>query len=143
MEETAVMCNILLLEDEALIAIEVERMLADAQLGLATCLASCAESLTWLETNTPDVAVVDIFLRDGECDEVAEVLVARGVPLVIHTARRSASTDNQRIFLNGVWICKPSDPDELISAVQSCFMGHRFAAAQLPGQDIYVPTLRL
>jgi len=137
------MCNILLLEDEALIAIEVERLLADAQLGLATCLGSCAEALTWLETNTPGVAVVDIFLRDGKCDEVVEVLVARGVPLVIHTARRSAISDNHEIFLNGVWICKPSDPDALISAVQSYLMGHRFAATQLPGQDIYGPTLRL
>jgi DNA-binding response OmpR family regulator len=82
-----------------------------------------------LETNTPDVAVVDIFLKDGECDEVAEVLVARGVPLVIHTARRSATSDNHRIFLKGIWICKPSDPSELTGAVKTCLLDHRFAAA--------------
>jgi DNA-binding response OmpR family regulator len=137
MEETTVMCNILLLEDEALIAIEVERMLADAQLGLATCLASCAEALTWLETNTPDVAVVDIFLKDGECDEVAEVLVARGVPLIIHTARRKATSDNHRVFRKGIWICKPSDPSELTSAVKACLVGHRCATFQLPADNTY------
>jgi DNA-binding response OmpR family regulator len=131
------MCNILLLEDEALIAIEVERTLADAQLGPATCLASCAGALTWLETNTPDVAVVDIFLKDGECDEVAEVLVARGVPLVIHTARRSATSDNHRVFLNGIWICKPSDPSELASAVKACLLEHRCAIPQLTVQSTY------
>jgi len=114
--------NILLLEDEALIALDVERTLADAQIGQSTSFASCAGALKWLETNTPDVAVVDIFLRDGECDEVAEILVARGVPLVIHSARRGAASDNHRVFLSGTWICKPSDPSELTSAVKDCLV---------------------
>ena len=121
--------NILLLEDEALIAIDVERTLADGQVGQATSLASCAGALKWLETNTPDVAVVDIFLRDGECDEVAEILVARGVPLVIHSARRGVASDSHRIFLNGTWICKPSDPSELARAVKALLQGSRSAAA--------------
>jgi DNA-binding response OmpR family regulator len=117
---TMLMPNILLLEDEALIALDVERTLADAQIGQATSFASCAGALSWLETNTPDVAVVDIFLRDGECDEVAKILVARGVPLVIHSARRGAASDNHRVFLSGTWICKPSDPSELTRAVKTC-----------------------
>ena len=79
--------TILLLEDEALIALDVEKTLADAELGKATSVASCAGALHWLENNTPDVAIIDIFLRDGECDEVAEILVKRGVPLIIHSAR--------------------------------------------------------
>jgi DNA-binding response OmpR family regulator len=114
------MPNILLLEDEALIALDVERTFADAEIGQTTSFASCVGALSWLRTNTPDVAVIDIFLRDGECDEVAEILVARGVPLVIHSARRGVASDTHRVFLNGTWICKPSDPDELTRAVRNC-----------------------
>jgi hypothetical protein len=45
--------TILLLEDEALIAMDVEQTLADAQFGRATSLASCAGAMTCPDSNTP------------------------------------------------------------------------------------------
>jgi DNA-binding response OmpR family regulator len=121
--------TILLLEDEALIAMDVEQTLADAQIGDATSLTSCAGAMKWLESNTPDVAIIDIFLRDGECDEVAEILVERGVPIVIHSGRKVAASDSHRVFLKGTWICKPSDPRELVAAVKVSLQESRVAVA--------------
>jgi DNA-binding response OmpR family regulator len=121
--------NILLLEDEAVIAMDVEQTLFKAGLGPATSLASCASALNWLESNTPDVAVIDIFLKDGECDEVAEILVKRGVPIVIHSARRVVAGDSHRVFLSGTWVCKPSDPNQLARAVRASLQGSCSVAA--------------
>lgn len=111
--------TILLLEDEALIAVDLEKILGDAQAGRVVTLASCAAALNWLSNHTPDAAIIDIFLRDGECVEVAEILVARGVPFIVHSARRKAAGESHRIFLHGEWICKPSDPDELVAALKT------------------------
>jgi DNA-binding response OmpR family regulator len=121
--------NILLLEDEAVIAMDVEQTLVKAGLGPATSLVSCESALNWLESNTPDVAVIDIFLKDGECDEVAEILVKRGVPIVIHSARRAVASDSHRVFLSGIWVCKPSDPDQLTRAVRASLQGSCSVAA--------------
>ncbi|OWO92291.1 response regulator [Rhizobium esperanzae] len=111
---------ILLLEDEALIAMDVERTLDDAQAGTSTSLASCAAALAWLANYTPDAAIIDIFLRDGECIEVAEILVERGVPFVVHSARRGVERESHQVFLNGTWVPKPSDPARLVKAVNDC-----------------------
>jgi DNA-binding response OmpR family regulator len=119
----------LLLEDEALIAMDVEQTLAEAQIGKATSLTSCGGAIKWLENNTPDAAVIDIFLRDGESDEVAEILVERGVPIVIHTARRGVASDSHRVFLKGTWICKPSNPQDLVAAVKASLEASNVAAA--------------
>jgi hypothetical protein len=64
--------------------------------------------------------VIDIRLRDGECAEVAEILVERGVPFVVHSAQRGVDSESQSVFLNGTWIPKPSDPARLAKAVNDC-----------------------
>ncbi|WP_281517770.1 response regulator [Ferranicluibacter rubi] len=111
--------NILLLEDEALIALDVETMLTEIKAGSVTSIASCADALKWLAHNTPDIAIIDIFLRDGECIEVANILVERDVPFVVHSARRKVTHNSHRIFLKGVWIPKPALPNNLAQAVKA------------------------
>jgi DNA-binding response OmpR family regulator len=85
--------------------------------------------MKWLEDNTPDVAVIDIFLSDGESSDVAEILVQRGVPIVIHSARKTVASESHRVFLKGIWICKPSDPKELTAAVTASLQRSSAAAA--------------
>jgi hypothetical protein len=97
-----------ILKDEALIAMAAEQTLADAQVGEPKSLTSCAGAMKWLEsTNMPDVAAIEIFLRESECDEVAEILVGGGVQMIIHAGRKATASDSDRVFLNGTRICKP------------------------------------
>lgn len=103
----------------AILSIDVETTLADIKAGSVISIASCAEALEWLVDHTPDMAILDISLRDGECMEVADILVERDIPFVVHSARRKVSHDNHRIFLKGVWIPKPSIPDALAQAVKA------------------------
>jgi DNA-binding response OmpR family regulator len=123
--------EVLILEDEALIALDLENMLLDAQAGQLTVLTSCAAAMAWLSQHTPDVAVIDIFLYDGECIDVAGTLVERGVPFVVHSARSRATDEAHRVFLNGHWISKPADPAELVAAVKGCLLNKRATATDV------------
>jgi AmiR/NasT family two-component response regulator len=74
--------RVLIAEDEALVSMLIEAELADAGFVVVGPFATCAETRGWLETDTPDVAVLDHGLRDGPCTDAAEILVSRGVPFV-------------------------------------------------------------
>lgn len=78
--------RILIVEDEALVALEVESILSMAghePLGVADDLPS---AMAVVEAEMPDLALVDIQLARGASGlEVAEALKARGIPTLFAT----------------------------------------------------------
>jgi len=107
--------SILILEDQPLIALDLEELLTGAGFGNLTLLSSCAEAESWLSTNRPDAAILDIILRDGECTEVARILAARSIPFITHSGNIKAEADP--VFLLGAWVAKPAQPQSLLSAL--------------------------
>ena len=63
---------VLVVEDEALIGMEIEDELSTAGYNIAGPFATCAQALTWLAGATPALAVLDTILRDGPCTELAQ-----------------------------------------------------------------------
>jgi DNA-binding response OmpR family regulator len=57
----------MIVEDQALIGLSLEAYLEEIGFGGCETLASGAEALVWLATNTPTVAILDYSLRDGPC----------------------------------------------------------------------------
>jgi DNA-binding response OmpR family regulator len=112
--------TIMLLEDEPIIALDIERSLSGLFPGQPESFPSSAAALAWLADNTPDAAIIDIVLRDGPCSDVAGILVERGVPFVVHSARRAITDEANDVFRAGKWVSKLSDPSDLIDAVQHC-----------------------
>lgn len=107
--------SILILEDEAIIAWDLLQTVQEAGFTPATIMTSCAKALAWLHLNTPNIAILDIGLKDGTCSDVARVLVDRHVPFVICSA--SIEKDVETIFHGGLWIPKPWDPNVLLHAL--------------------------
>ena len=107
--------SILILEDEAIIAWDLLQTVEDAGFTPATVMVSCAKALAWLHSNTPNIAILDINLKDGMCSEVARILVDRHVPFVVCSA--SIENDIDPIFHGGLWIAKPWHPDKLLRAL--------------------------
>ncbi len=116
---------ILVLDDQPLISLELEQLISDAQLGQAVAMTSCEAACSWLQTNTPEIAVLDIGLRDGASTAVAEILVERGVPFVVHTARERDGNPGYRVYERGAWVAKPSSPDELVEAISGALAAAR------------------
>jgi DNA-binding response OmpR family regulator len=76
---------VLVLEDEALIAFNLQDELQDAGYAVAGPFTTCSAALKWLQTGTPQTAILDAALKDGPCREVALELSRRGVPFLIYS----------------------------------------------------------
>jgi CheY-like chemotaxis protein len=107
--------KILIVEDEMLVALNLEMILEDLghePVGIVPDLASAEP----FYDGALDLALVDLNLRDGLTGpQIAERLSARGVPVLFVTA-------NPRMLGNGIAgtigvLTKPSDPPTVQAAV--------------------------
>ncbi|EIM30844.1 response regulator [Microvirga lotononidis] len=113
---------VLVLEDEALIALNLQDELQDAGYGVAGPFVTCAAALEWLGTNSPNTAILDATLKDGPCREVALELSRREVPFLIYSGHHE---DRQLLseFDHVVWIEKPVPSAVLVQACQQLLVG--------------------
>jgi DNA-binding response OmpR family regulator len=116
--------SVLILEEEALIALDVEYYLIRSGFVVAAALQSCGEAVEWLAENHPDVAIIDVQLRDGSCGRLAQMLIDLSIPFVVHSSSCRRSEIFDEALVQGLWICKPCDPEELVGAVASLLKAH-------------------
>jgi DNA-binding response OmpR family regulator len=113
---------VLVLEDEAFTALNVQDELQDAGNEVAGPFSTCSAALKWLQTTTPDMAVLDTTLKDGHCREIALELSRREVPFLIY----SGYQENQQLlsdFQHLAWIEKPVPSRALVQACQKLLAG--------------------
>lgn len=77
--------RVLLLEDEAPVALLLEDMLEDAGCIVAASVARIDQALRMIETETFDGAILDVNIGGQTSYAVADALQARGVPFVFST----------------------------------------------------------
>jgi len=113
--------DVLIVEDEAVIAMDLERRLRKLGYRVATTVPSGEEALTWAAQKRPDLVLMDIVLC-GELDGVhtAEELRRRyGLPVIFLTAY---SDDKTLSRASGVrpygYLLKPFDDRELYTAIE-------------------------
>ena len=76
----------LVVEDQMLIALELEQILEDAGIKVVATLTSPRETLAFLSANElPDVAILDVNLGDDTSEQIAEFLIGRQVPFMFAT----------------------------------------------------------
>ncbi|RWH78895.1 MAG: response regulator [Mesorhizobium sp.] len=107
---------VLVADDEPMIGFDLEMTLSEAGFTVALAFSS-EEAQRWLDDNRPDVAVLDVRLKDGECIPLVEILIALGVPFVVHTG--SLEEDLDKAFERGKFISKPADPETIVDIVRS------------------------
>lgn len=77
--------RILVVEDEALIAVMVEDMLTELGSIVLGPAATIEQALALVGSQEIDAAVLDVNVRGERIDPVAEALAARGVPVLFAT----------------------------------------------------------
>lgn len=108
--------RIMVVEDEALVAMLVEDALLDAGAVVLGPSATVAEALALLErSDAPDAAVLDLNLAGETSTPVADALVARGVPFVVATGYGASGLPSG--YEHVPVLAKPYDPDELTSSL--------------------------
>ncbi len=113
---------VLILEDEALIGLNLQDELQDEGYKVAGPFATCAAALSWLQTATPATAILDAALKDGSCREIALELTRREVPFLIYSGYHE---DSQLLaeFQHATWIEKPVPSSVLVEACQQLLVG--------------------
>ncbi len=76
--------TVLLIEEDPLVGLAVSDTLAEAGYRVAGPLASQDEALAWMARGAPDLAVLDLPLRDCDGSRLARALRESGVPFLVH-----------------------------------------------------------
>lgn len=113
--------HVLVLEDQPLIALDMEEFLRQAGFGDVTICASCFDAQQWLMTHKPELAVIETRVRDGSSDHIAGILAGGCIPFIVHTGDTRRNVDPQARPGGPIWVGKPADPEILLRALQSCF----------------------
>lgn len=115
--------RVLLVEDEALVAMMIQESLTEFGFHVIGPVCTVSEAEAVARNDRPDVAVLDINLGDGMIYSVAEILAVRGVPFVFVTGYDAESVDSR--FSEIPILQKPIDREIL----QKIFAQHAERAA--------------
>jgi CheY-like chemotaxis protein len=106
--------RILVVEDEAIIAMMVEEML----IGLGASVVGPAPSIpaarNLIETAAIDAAVLDVNIRSDRIDPIAELLRSRRIPFVFATGYGAGASSAKR---DELVLEKPYTADRLLGAL--------------------------
>lgn len=77
--------RLLVVEDELLVALDIESILSEAGLDVVGPASSAAEALKLIADTPPDAALLDANLSGQPIDAVAQALGERGIPFAYVT----------------------------------------------------------
>ncbi|MHA6732132.1 response regulator [Devosia sp. A369] len=81
--------RVLVVEDEMLVLLMIEDMLADLGCESVTAAATIDKALASIEEHVFDAAMLDMNLNGDDSVKVADALAARGVPFIYCTGNNS------------------------------------------------------
>lgn len=116
--------SVLVVEDEFLIAMDIEALLAANGHEVVGTAATVAAALRLLETLRPDVAVLDGNLRGEAVSPVAFRLQDLSVPFVLASAYSFSNVDGSEVLASAVNIGKPIREERLIEALHQAVAAH-------------------
>jgi CheY-like chemotaxis protein len=117
---------VLVVEDEALIAMDLQALLEEAGYRVLGPANSSDAALALLDTGNPDVALLDVNLGRSDVFAVANILAERKTQLIFltgHTAQKLPQAHRHRPL-----VTKPYLPHVLLQAVQSALSQREVSA---------------
>lgn len=109
--------SVLIVEDEFLIAMDIQDMLERLGWRVIGPASSVSASLRLIETDVPSVAVLDMNLGKELVTPVAEALRARGVPFILASATASPAELGGEVFRDVPNVGKPLTERDLVTTL--------------------------
>ncbi len=123
--------RIFLVEDEVILLMMLEDMIADLGHTVAGTALRVAEALAAVQTIDADFAILDVNLDGERSFPVADALRARGIPLVFVTGYGSRGLERE--YVQTRTLQKPVDPDLLAAAIEELTEPARTGGAPASG----------
>ncbi|WP_207540370.1 response regulator [Sabulicella rubraurantiaca] len=111
-------CQVLVVEDEAVIALQLELILTDAGFVVIGPAPTVAAAMALLASQRPDAAVLDVNLHGERVTPVAEALTAMGVPFVLSSAYDAADLASDAVLAGARNVGKPIKLAVLLEALR-------------------------
>jgi two-component SAPR family response regulator len=108
---------VLVVEDEFLLAMELEALILAQGWRVLGPVASVEEALDLLGTQLPDVAVLDVNLHGVMVTPVAEALERQNIPFVLVTAYQPSRLQGSAVLAQAVNVGKPVGERRLVRAI--------------------------
>lgn len=107
--------RILIVEDEPLIALNLEDALLDAGFQIAGVAGKLQKALAVIESGGCDVAIIDTNLAGVSASPIAEALATRGLPFVVLSGYSPEQMPSE--LAGAPFLQKPCSPDLLVETV--------------------------
>ena len=120
--------RILVVEDEALIAMDLQALLEEAGYDVIGPANSSAAALALIDTEDPDVALLDVNLGRSDAFGVASVLTERKTQVIFLTGHTAHKLPQQHRHLP--LVSKPYLPQVLLQAVERALEQRHASASQ-------------
>ena len=75
----------LIVEDQLLIAMDLEQILKDAGVRVLATLASTREAIDFLQQYSPHFAILDVDLGEETCEPIARLMLKQQTPFLFAT----------------------------------------------------------
>jgi DNA-binding NarL/FixJ family response regulator len=112
--------RVLVVEDEPLVAMALDDLLAARGCAVIGPASSVAEALVLLERESPAAALLDVNLGDETSAEVARALAARGKPFLVVTGYEELAAVEPSLA-HAPRLVKPAAPELLIATMKRLF----------------------
>jgi CheY-like chemotaxis protein len=99
--------KVLLVEDDAITAFDVESTLRDLGCAIVFVAPSVEKALAAVRAERPDVALLDLHLRDGRVTPVAQALATAGVPFAVVTGCDADEVREEPLLRAALYLGKP------------------------------------
>lgn len=121
MESVVHKTKILVVEDEAIVALDIKQLLIKLGYDVVGVAKNYITTMEFIQHTTPSIIFMDINLKNSEkdgIDTVKEIQKIKNIPVIYLTAFCDETTLNRAIATNPVsYLLKPYKPEELKSAV--------------------------
>lgn len=120
------MANLLIVDDHPLFLEGLQQFLETNDHRIVSCARSVADALYQLQTERPDVLVLDLNMKDGGGLNILSAIREQGsnVPVIFLTVsiKPEQTIEALKLGVNGI-VLKESDPDELLTCIESVLNG--------------------
>jgi DNA-binding response OmpR family regulator len=108
---------VLVAEDEMIIGVDLCDTVEEAGYEVAGPYDTASSAIDSLDHRTPDLAILDVRLDDGEVFPLAEKLIAANVPVIFHSGEVSPGEVSGR-YPHALALAKPCPPNQIIETMR-------------------------
>lgn len=123
--------HILVVERDMIVGLSLAEDLLDLGFRVSGPFISAEDALALMPVDPPDLAIVDVSLRDGSGTLTARALAERAIPFVLFSARDSRET-REGEFAATPWVDKPASTERLLEVLNASIAGRVAPMAGAP-----------